>query len=73
MNAILLGRLGFSAEDAIYQYIRIAKVAFQDNQIESEQRVQSLRKVLESVLKDAGLEPDAKMEGTDTVVGHCRT
>ncbi len=52
MNAILLGRLGFSAEEAIYQYIKIAKVAFSEDQIEPNQRAINLRSVLEDVLKD---------------------
>lgn len=72
MNAILLGRLEFSIEDAIYQYIRIAKVAFSDNRIEPKQRVEDLRKVLECVVQDAGLETNALMEGTDSMAGKCR-
>lgn len=73
MNAILIGRLGFTAERAIYHYIRIAKVAFSENQIDPKQRISNVRSVLEDVVKDAGLQVETMMEGTDTQAGNCRT
>lgn len=71
--AILLGRLGFTVEEAVEHYIRIAEVAFSSNEMTSDQRMDKLKKVVEEVVQAADLEPHAKMEDSDTRGGNCKT
>lgn len=73
LNAILIGRLGFTVEEAIQHYVQITEVAYSNTGIEAQKRLQLVKEVLENVLHEAGLTPTAKMEDSDTRGGECKT
>lgn len=72
MNAILLGRLGFTVEETIDHYIQITEIVYSTKEMTSSERVIQLRAALEKVVVAAGLEADAKM-ATDSTASACKT
>lgn len=59
--ALLIGRLGFTVQQAIDQFIRVALVAYSKNPMDKMERTARLREVLELVVQDAKLNVDVRM------------
>lgn len=72
MNAILIGRLGLTADEAIEKYLEIVSAAFTAETVSTEERIQRSRSIMEQVVINAGLKVGALMFDNDNLARNCK-